>query len=355
MIPLANCDLTALERRAIEGEMADGYISGTGRKIAEFESRWKEKCGRKYAIAVANGTVALELALSSLILHKGDEVIVPALTFVAPAAAVRRAGATPVFVDVDRESWTIDIDHLKQCITSRTVAIIAVDVLGHPCDYDAIYAAVRQYGIWVIEDAAEAHGATYRGSYTGAFGDIATFSFHANKIITTGEGGMILTDDRICAEHIRLIANHGMHASAPYQHEVVGTNARMTNLTAAIGCAQMERWDEIMDRRRQIAARYADVLHAPFIARPYASWAEPSLWLQTVTIDEHRDAVVQHLRDNGIDARALWPALPSLPLYAQNGCSVAKEISQKAFWLPTYNTMGEPEFDIIEEVLRQWM
>jgi perosamine synthetase len=354
MIPLADCDISNLECSYVAEEMADGVISGTGHRVAEFEDHWKRITGRKYAIAVTNGTVALELALQALNLRKGDEVIVPALTFAAPAAAVRRMGGTVVFADVDEVSWTLDLDHVRQLINDRTVAIIAVNVLGHPCDFEQLFAIANQRGIWVIEDAAESHMAMYQGQYAGAFGDISTFSFHANKIITTGEGGMILTDSASLAEELRLLANHGMRQ--PYIHEVVGTNARMTNLTAAIGCAQMERWDEIMFSRRRLAQRYQEILKPPFFPRPCAEWADMSLWLQAVTVEEKdRDAVVQHLRSAGIDARAIWVALPDLPLYHQSGCNVAKQISATTFWLPTYNRMSYDDFEVIEKALKEWM
>lgn len=356
MLPLANCDITAVEKTIIAGEMEAGLISGTGRRVAEFEDCWKKVCTRKHAIAVSNGTIALELALSALDLREGDEVIVPALTFAAPAAAVRRMGGKVVLADVDEETWTISVERVRELITPRTVAIIAVDVLGHPADYWPLQDLANEHGLWLIEDAAEAHCAFYHNVMTGSFGDLAIFSFHANKTITTGEGGIILTDDDKLADHIRLMANHGMRQSRPYYHEIVGTNARMTNLTAAIGVAQMSRMSEIMYKRRLIAMRYAEIIRQPFTLRPVASWAEPMVWLQAVRTEYGRDEAVEHLRSFGIDARALWVALPDLPLYYQaHGCQVARRISQQTFWLPTYNQMGDAEFDIIANALGELM
>lgn len=352
MIPLANCDITDLERNLVNAEMTEGMISGTGPMVREFEIAWEERTGRKHAIAVTNGTVAIEAALAAIDIKRGDEVIVPALTFAAPAAAVRRAEAVPVFADVTEESWTIDPRHVEQLINDKTRAIIPVNVFGHPCEYEQLFALAQRYALFIIEDAAESHGAIYNdAAYTGSFGDISTFSFHANKTITTGEGGMVLTDEDYFADSIRLLINHGMRK--PYFHEIAGTNARMTNITAAIGCGQMERWGEIMYRREQIAERYREIIKPPFAIKPSAWWAKEKLWLQVVTIDEsHRARVLAHLRECGIDARAIWTALPYLPIYKQQGCDVAKRISRSAFWLPTFNQMGESEFLKIEEALK---
>lgn len=354
MIPLANCDITSVEQNIVYEEIRAARISGTGPRVTEFENLWARATDRKHAIAVANGTIALELALSAIGIRQGDEVIVPALTFAAPAAAVRRAGGTVVFADVDPVSWTIDIDHVKQIVNPRTAAIIAVNVMGHPCDFEQLFAIANARGIWVIEDAAESHGASYQGQYTGSLGDISIFSFHANKTITTGEGGMILTDNEAVAEHVRLMANHGMRKA--YVHEIVGTNARMTNLAAAVGVGQMHRWNEIMYYRSMIEQRYLDMLKPPFVPKPKAEWATSRLWLQAVVVDgPERDAVVSSLREHGIDARAIWVALPDLPLYHQRGCAVASQISRNTFWLPTFNRMTEEDFECIERELKRWM
>ena len=354
MIPLANCDITAVERAIVSEEMQEGIISGTGRRVAEFEAIWRTVTDRKHAVAVANGTVALELALNAIGVRKGDEVIVPALTFAAPAAAVRRNGGTVVFADVDPVSWTIDVDHVRQLVNERTVAIIAVNVMGHPCDFEQLFSIANPRGIWIIEDAAESHGAEYEQRYAGSFGDISILSFHANKTITTGEGGMILTDNDQIADHVRLAANHGMRFA--YVHEMVGTNARMTNLSAAIGVGQMKRWNEIMYYRTMIEQRYLDMLKPPFFPKPKAAWGRSRLWLQAVTVEDvNRNDVVAHLRSLDIDARAIWVALPDLPLYYQRGFETARRISQTTFWLPTFNRMTEDDFECIERGLSAWM
>ena len=242
-VPLSSIELGPEEIRLVEEAIHTGWVSSTGPNVLEFEKLLAKRAGRQYAVAVANGTLALELVLRALGIGPGDEVIVPALTFVAPAAVVATVGAHPVFVDVSPESWTLDPAGLAHARTPKTRAVIAVDVLGHPADYDAIASALP--GIPVIEDAAEAHGATYRGRPVGSMGIAATFSFHANKTISTGEGGAVVSDDLGLVEHMRLLMNHGMTKERPYYHEVVGHNFRMTNVTAAIGVGQVNRWDEL--------------------------------------------------------------------------------------------------------------
>jgi perosamine synthetase len=244
-------------------------------------------------------------------------------------------GALPVFADVEPRTWTIDPDQARRLLTVRTRAIIAVDVLGHPCDYEVL----ATLGVPIIEDAAEAHGAEYRGMLTGTFGLLAIFSFHANKTITTGEGGCVLTDDPELARRVRLLANHGMSAERPYRHELVGHNFRMTNVAAAIGYGQMSRWDELIERRRRVAAEYdAALAGLPLQRRPVAPWVRESCWLYTVAA-ENRDVWLSGLRVAGIDARAIWPALPDLPLFREGAraeCPVARDVCARAFWLPTY-------------------
>jgi perosamine synthetase len=351
-IPLSSVNLSRLERDYAKDAIDTGWISGTGGYLARFESALAQKLGRKHVIAVANGTVALELALLAQGVGPCDEVIVPALTFVAPAAAVRAVGAIPVFADITSESWTINPQHVRRLITDKTKAVIAVDVLGHPCEFDELLAL----GVPLIEDAAEAHGALYRGKPAGSFGVMSTFSFHANKTITTGEGGCVATDNDSLAKTMRLIANHGMTGERPYWHPVVGHNFRMTNVTAAIGLGQVERWDEMVAARNHVAGVYDELLGQSILKRrPVASWAREACWLYTVTATG-REAILPFLRERGIDARAIWTALPDLPLYAESlrgDYSIAREVAGTAFWLPTWAHMPEEEITFVAESLVQ--
>ncbi len=339
-VPLSTVRLGSAEKRNAFDAIDSGWISGAGEYVKRLEYSLAARCGRKHAIAVLNGTIALELVLRALNLGPGDEVIVPALTFVSPAAAVRSVGARPVFADIAESNWTIDPEDVQQVVTSKTRAIIAVDLLGHPCDYDRLL----ELGIIVIEDAAQAHGALYGGREVGGFGLASTFSFHANKIITSGEGGGVLTDDEWLADQMRLIAGHGMTKERPYWHPVVGSNYRMTNVTAAIGLGQVERWDELVSERAKVGRLYDRLLANVCVSpRPSEEWATTVCWLYTVC-SEQRDRILDALRSDGIDTRAIWPALCNLPLYQDSAVReypVARSVSRRAFWLPTWTGMPE--------------
>jgi perosamine synthetase len=349
-IPLSSVNLSELEREYAKEAIDTGWISGGGKYLTEFESALAQKIGRKHVIAVANGTLALELALLAQGVGAGDEVVVPALTFAAPAAAVRTVGAQPVFAEITSASWTLDPEHVRQLINDKTKAIIAVDVLGHPCDFESL----QGLGIPIIEDAAEAHGALYRGTPVGSFGVMSTFSFHANKTITTGEGGCVATDDDSLAASMRLISNHGMTKEHPYWHPVVGHNFRMTNVTAAIGLGQVERWDEMVAARNRVAQLYDELLGDSIVQRrPVASWATEACWLYTVTATD-RERLLPFLRAQGIDARAIWTALPDLPLYANSlrgDYSCARRIANTALWLPTWAYMPEEAIASVADAL----
>jgi perosamine synthetase len=345
-IPLCTVTLGDREASYVQEAVSTGWISGTGRFVDAFERALELRTGRAHALAVNSGTSALELCLLALGIGPGDEVLVPALTFGATASAVLSIGAIPVFCDIEDSSWTIDIAHARTLTTHRTKAVIGVDLLGHPCDFDAL----AELNLPIIEDAAHAHGARYRGRSAGSLGMLSVLSFHANKAITTGEGGCVLTDDSDLADAVRLIANHGMRSSRPYYHEVVGRNYRMTNITAAVGLAQAERWDELIAGRAAVASQYGEFLaDVPVSTRPVAQWAQPSWWLY-VLHSRHRDRLVSLLRDQHIDARALWPSLDSLPVFS---CGVraeyptARAVSRSAMWLPTWNGMP---IEVITEV-----
>lgn len=362
MIPLSQPSITHQERNAVNQALNTGWISGTGPYVRDFETALKVQLGRDHALAVTNGTVALELVLRALGIGVGDEVIVPALTFAAPAAAVRAVGATPVLVDIDPFTWTIDPLDIPEASTYFTRAVIAVDLLGHPADFawlDTVQDLSKRRNITIIEDAAQAHGAIYNRigeEKAGALAYVSTFSFHANKAISTGEGGAVLTNDVDLAEKLRLIANHGMTSEKPYWHEIAGTNYRMTSLTAALGTAQVKRWDELTAARRDVAAAYDERLSPLFDSevlyrRPVAQWAKESCWLYTVG-SPYRQQLVEGLRAKGIDARAIWYALPDLPPYKQDGYfPTARKVSQEAFWLPTWSGMPIETIDYICEVI----
>ncbi|MFI8804433.1 MULTISPECIES: DegT/DnrJ/EryC1/StrS family aminotransferase [Micromonospora] len=353
-IPLSRPALGPLERRYVEDALASGWISGTGPYLERFEAAIAERVRRSHVVAVSSGTTALELTLAALGIGPGNEVIVPALTFVAPAAAVLTVGAVPVLCDVSPVDWTIDPVRAGDLVTSRTRAMIAVNTLGHPCDHRAL----ARLGIPVIEDAAQSHGAAVGASPAGSFGRVSVFSFHANKAVTSGEGGCVATDDGDLAARIRLLANHAMSPDRPYVHHLVGRNGRMTNLTAALGLAQAQRWDELVDARRRIGDRYVDQARELGLgSRPTRRGVTPSCWLHTVvTAPETRNRMIRLGRDAGIDVRAIWPALPSLDLYSgrtPRPCPVAVGASASAAWLPTSADLTDVEIEtVVERVLR---
>ena len=350
-IPLSNADIGEAERKQVEAAIEGGWISGTGPQVRQLERRLAARISREHVIATANGTLAIELALRALGVGHDDEVVVPALTFAAPASSVLAVGATPVLADISPEHWTLDTEDVARKITRRTRAILAVDILGHPCDYDAL----SQFDIPVIEDAAEAHGAHYKGRPVGSFGNISTFSFHATKAITTGEGGCAAPTSEELADSMRVIANHGMRPERPYVHEVIGRNHRMTSLAAAVGLAQVDRWDELVAARNHIAAEYDRLLaDTGCAARPVARWAEYSCWLHTITIG-NREAVRSSVRSRGVDARAIWPALSTQPLFGagSGACPVAESVAEQALWLPTFSGMPAEDVRFVADTVRQ--
>jgi perosamine synthetase len=351
VIPLSSADIGPAERKQVEAAIDGGWISGTGPQVRELEQRLAAQINRSHVIATANGTLAIELALRALGIGAGDEVIVPALTFAAPASSVLAVGATAVLADIAPDHWTLDADDVARKISRRTRIILAVDVLGHPSDYDAL----ARFDVPIIEDAAEAHGAQYKGRPAGSFGVISIFSFHANKAITTGEGGCVATDSAELADRMRVIANHGMRPEQPYVHEVVGRNYRMTNLAAAVGLGQVDRWDELVSARNRIAADYNRLLaDTGCVARPVASWAQYSCWLHTIAVG-NREEILVHVRDRGVDARAIWPALSTQPLFGSGSAAfpVAESVAQQAMWLPTFSGMSPDDVVFVAETVKQ--
>lgn len=351
-IPLSSVSVTEVEQRYVREAMNGGMISSSGPFVSAFETALAARIGVRFVVATASGTSALELALRALGIGAGDEVVVPAFTFAAPALAICLVGATPVFADVTTETWTIDPESVRRQITPRTRAVIAVDVLGHPCDYDALAGS----GIPVIEDGAQAHGAAYKGRPVGSLGTLAVFSFHANKAISTGEGGCVATDDPALAERVRRLNAFGMDPSRRYWHTETGCNHRMNNLTAAVGLAQVERWDALLSGRARVAAAYDEALAGlPVQRRPVAEWAKESVWLFTIA-SERRNAILEACCRCGIDARPLWPALPlnpALRAFDRGDCWRALEIANRAVWLPTWSDMPIESVNLVAAVVAE--
>ena len=361
MIPIAEPSLGEEELRNVIEAVKSGWISSKGKFIEEFEQEFANYCGRKYGVATANGTVALHLALETLGIKKGDEVIVPDLTFVAVANTVTYCNAKPVFVDAHPEYWCIDPERIEEKITPRTKAIIPVHLYGHPCDMDQIMKIAEEHDLYVIEDAAEAHGAEYKGKKVGSFGDISCFSFYGNKIITTGEGGMCLTDNEELAEKMRILRDHGMNPNKRYWYDVVGFNYRMTNMQAAVGVAQLEKLDEFVEKKREIAKWYSEGLKELeekelIKLHPEMSWAKRVYWMFCILVEDKfgmsRDDLMKRLEENGIETRPFFYPMHVIPPYKnEEKFPVAEEISRKGVNLPSGTTLtNESVFQVVKYI-----
>jgi perosamine synthetase len=354
LIPVASVDLSGNEEAYAVDAIRSTWISSAGAYLQRFEREFAEVCGAGDALGVCNGTAALHLALLGLGVRPGDEVIVPSLTYVATANAVRYVGAEPVFVDVESDTWCLDADALEAAITPRTRGVIAVHLLGHPADMDRINRVADTHGLWVVEDAAEAFGARYKGRPVGSLARLATYSFFGNKTITCGEGGAVTTTDARLATHMRVLRGQGMDPNRRYYFPITGYNFRLTNLAAAILCGQLERRDEIIGRRKDIFSRYNALLgRIPgVVLQPVAPWAELAPWMYSCLIDPAgfgatRDEAMAFLAERNIETRPMFIPLHRLPPFRRESVQrgeylpVTDRIAESGVMLPTYNTLSE--------------
>ncbi len=309
-INLAEPRLNANAKKYVLDCLDTNWISSNGKYIAAFEEAFGDFCEVPHVIATSNGTTALHAVLLGLDVGPGDEVLVPTLTYIASANAVRYCGATPVFVDAHPETLTIDPDDLADRVTDRTKGIMPVHLYGHPSDMDALNTFADQRGLWVLEDAAQAHGTRVGGRPVGGLGTAATFSFFGNKIVTTGEGGVVTTADGELAELVRLLRGQGMDPKRRYRFPIIGYNYRMTNIQAAIGLSQMERIDEAIAARNAVAEQYRSAvssLAGAVTVRGSAEWATPVTWMFNVYLadggEAERDAVMRSMDDAGVETR----------------------------------------------------
>lgn len=358
-------DLSGNEEAYVVEAIRSSWISSSGRFLERFETDFAAACGSATALGVCNGTVALHLALLALDVRPGDEVLVPSLTYVATANAVRYVGAEPVFVDVDPATWCLDPAKLEASITRRTKGIIAVHLYGHPADMDAINRVAGIHGLWVVEDAAEAHFARYRGRLVGSLAEIATFSFYGNKILTSGEGGALTLSDPQLALRARTLRGQGVDPARRYYFPVTGYNFRMTNVAAALLCAQLERRDAIVGKRQRLYELYDETLAGiPGVGfQPAADWAEPAPWLYCITIDakeygRSRDALAAALLEQGIDTRPFFVPLHTLPPFREEAqrrgdlCPVTDELGASGLNLPTHSGLGPEHVERIAGAIR---
>jgi perosamine synthetase len=358
---LVNPSLSGNEIKYVLDCLTSGWISSAGAYVGRFEKALAELHGSRGAIACSSGTAALHLALLATGIGPGDEVIVPSFTFGATANAVVQVGATPVFVDVDSATWTMTAESVSAAATERTRAVIPVHIYGHPANMPAIMQVARDRGLHVIEDVAEAMTARVGGQLAGTFGHIGCYSFFSNKIMTTGEGGALISSDEALLDRIALFRDHGMRKSRRYWHEVSGLNYRMTNLQAAIGLAQMERLGRFRAHRDRLRATYESLLggvHGVTLM-PCANWADPVNWLYTVLLEDEgmRQAVAERLHVSGIETRRTFAPLHDQPAFADSrvagAMSVSDDLHARGLSLPTGNTTDEAEARRVGELVRE--
>ncbi len=324
MIPVCEPVLDGNEEQYVLDCLKTNWISSGGKYITAFEKQFSEYCGVPYGVACTSCTAALHMALVGLGIGPRDEVIIPDFTLIVSANMVILSGAKPVLVDVDPITWCIDPSQIEKKITSKTKAIMAVHMYGHPCDMIAIRAIAKRHRLYVVEDCAQAHGAEINGQKVGSFGDVACFSFYGNKILTTGEGGMVLCYDKTLVRRLRLLRDQGFQEPR-FIHDVIGFNYRMTNIQAAIGLAQTEKLEEKVTRKRWIAQNYNELLSKqPDLTLPSeAPWAKNVYWMYGILIGEgfgvSRDDVMQKLTEKGIETRAFFHPLHLQPVYKSQG------------------------------------
>jgi perosamine synthetase len=339
------------EKRNVIECLDTNWISSKGKFVKEFESAFAKYHGMHHAISVTNGTTALHLAMLTLGIGADDEVVVPTFTYIAPVNAVRYVGAKPVFVDCEPSTWQMDIDEVKKSINSKTRAILAVHVYGHPCRLDELREICDENDLFLIEDCAESIGSKYKGALTGTFGDISTFSFYGNKTITTGEGGMLITNDTTLADRAVHFRGQGLAKYREYWHDVVGYNFRMTNICAAIGLGQLARIDETIDKKRKIAEHYLSKLSKFVEVHAEEKNSFHSYWMITIltkTVEE-RDPLREHLKKYGIETRPAFYPVHTMPMYSERFAKHmnAESIGWRGINLPSYPTLKNEDLDYI--------
>ncbi len=366
MIPVNQPLLDGNEEKYLVDCIRTGWISSEGAYVTRFEEEFAARVGRSHGIAVANGTVALEAAVGALEIGSGDEVILPTFTIISCAAAVVRAGAIPVVVDCDADTWNTDVEKIAARITDKTRAIMLVHIFGLPVDADPVLELAREHGLKVIEDAAEMHGQTYRGRYCGSLGDISTFSFYPNKHITTGEGGMIVTDDPALAERCRALRNLCFKAEQRFVHDELGWNFRMTNLQAAVGVAQLEQLDRFVAIKRRMGKRYTELLgDVQGIQLPVSrtEYAENIYWVYGLVLEDDvpfdaREAMAR-LGKEGIGTRPFFWPMHEQPVFRKAGLfdgeshPVAERMARRGFYIPSGLALSDEQIETVAETVKE--
>ncbi|HXV41568.1 MAG TPA: DegT/DnrJ/EryC1/StrS family aminotransferase [Anaerolineae bacterium] len=363
IIPVCEPTLSGKEKEYVLDCLESNWISSAGKYIPAFEEKFAAECGCKYGVACANGTVALHLGLAALGLEPGDEVILPTFTMIATINAVTYTGATPVLIDSEPDTWNMDVEQLAAKITPKTKAVIPVHTYGHPVDMDPLMELAERHGLFVIEDAAEAHGAEYKGRRAGGLGHAAGFSFYANKIITTGEGGMITTNNSKFASLTQNLRDHAFSSERHFWHKYVGFNYRMTNMQAAVGLAQTEQMSGFIESRRRNAALYTELLKEipGIVTPPEAGWAKNVFWMYSILVEDEfgltRDGLRTYLARYGIETRTFFIPMHLQPIYfdAFKGqrYPVAEMLCQRGFYLPSASSLTVQQIKYIAGIMQQ--
>jgi perosamine synthetase len=363
LIPVNEPLLDGNEKKYLIECVETGWISSEGPFIAEFEKKFAAKMGRKHGIAVCNGTAAIDAAIEALDIGPGDEVIMPTFTIISCILQIVRNGGKPVFVDSDIATWNMDVNQIESKITSRTKAIMIVHIFGLPVDLDPILEIAKRYKLKVIEDAAEMHGQTYKNRPCGSFGDISTFSFYPNKHITTGEGGMILTDDDKLAETCRSLRNLCFQPNKRFVHERLGWNLRMTNMQAAIGLAQLERLDDFVVRKRKMGMKYTELLkNIQGIQLPVTKteYSDNIYWVYGIILNEETglsaEEMMKKMGEEGIGTRPFFypmhqqPVLKRMGIVEDEKFPIAERMYQQGFYLPSGLAINEEQIKKVAEI-----
>jgi perosamine synthetase len=358
-IPLYRPDVGGNEKRYVLECLETSWISSRGRFVGAFEKQFAEFVGVQHAIAVSNGTVALHLALVTLGIGPGDEVIVPTLTYIAAVNSIAYTGATPVFVDSVRGTWQLDPADVRRKITTRTKAIMAVHLYGHPCQMNELQEIAQSRNIFLVEDSAEAFGTKFQGKFAGGFGDIGCFSFFGNKTITTGEGGMVVSNDHTLAERARHFKGQGLAAHREYWHDVVGYNYRMTNICAAIGLAQLERANEFLANKRKLALAYQEQLKGtPVECHVESIDCVHSFWMNSLLVKDpaDREPLRAHLQIRGIETRPLFYPVHTMPMYASRyeRHPIAEDLAWRGINIPSWPGMSASQIKTVTASIAEY-
>jgi perosamine synthetase len=365
-IPVNEPLLDGNEKKFLAQCIDTGWISSEGPFVRQFETQFAERVSRRYGIAVANGSVALDCALAALQIGTGDEVILPTFTIISCAGAIVRTGAKPVLVDCDPHTWNMDVTQIEEKITAKTKAIMVVHIYGLPVDMDPVRKLAAKYNLHLIEDAAEAHGLAYKDRPCGSFGDLSTFSFYPNKLVTTGEGGMIVTDNNELANRCRSLRNLCFQAGQRFVHEELGWNLRMSNIQAALGVAQLERVDEFLAKKRHMGQRYMQLLSdIDGIQLPVSetSYAHNAYWVFGIVLKDEipYDAAeaMKQIKAQGIGCRPFFWPMHEQPVFAKMGLFKnerypgAQRIARKGFYIPGGLAITDKQMKYVSNALHK--